>query len=192
MKPADRTSTQGARLPLLQPDRLTPEQKKLYEDITNGPRGSVATEDGSLVGPFNAMLHSPVVGGALQGLGLVLRFETNLPKRAREMATLAVAAHTQSEYEWGRHEVLGRLAGITEQELSAIRSGGRLDLQDPLEDVVLRVTRALLRTGDLSDQEYAVGITHLGASGLVDLSTLVGYYVLLAMQLRIFRVSFNG
>jgi len=42
--------------------------------------------------------------------------------------------------------------------------------------------------GDLDDAEYRQVIEHVGPGGLFELLTLVGYYVTLALQLRVFRV----
>ena len=45
---------------------------------------------------------------------------------------------------------------------------------------------------DLDDQEYDTAVAVLGERALVELSTLVGYYVTLALQMRIFRVAGPG
>ncbi|MDQ4117150.1 MAG: carboxymuconolactone decarboxylase family protein, partial [Actinomycetota bacterium] len=58
----------------------------------------------------------------------------------------------------------------------------------PLERAVLVATRELLHTGDLDDDAWAAAHAALGDAGLVELTTLVGYYELLARQLRVFRV----
>ena len=42
--------------------------------------------------------------------------------------------------------------------------------------------------GDLDDGAYAEAVEQLGAAGLFELLTLVGYYATLALQLRVFRV----
>jgi 4-carboxymuconolactone decarboxylase len=47
---------------------------------------------------------------------------------------------------------------------------------------------ALARDGDLDDQAYAAAVAELGLRPLVALTTLVGYYATLALQLRVFRV----
>ena len=62
-------------------------------------------------------------------------------------------------------------------------------LADPAERVVLQVVRALLQTSDLTDEEYAAGRDAIGEQGMVELTTLVGYYATLALQLRVFRVG---
>ncbi|MGA1362528.1 MAG: carboxymuconolactone decarboxylase family protein [Ilumatobacteraceae bacterium] len=179
-----------SRLTMLTPDLMDARQLELYGQLT-GNEGSDVTltnPDGSLVGPFNLMVHQPRLGAALQRLGGVLLFRGTLTARAREIAILCVAAHHRSEFERSAHESIGRSAGLTENEMAAIAVNGALTLSDPVEACVLRVSRTLLEVGDLDDKEYADAEKVLGEGGLIELSTVVGYYSLVALQLRLFRV----
>ena len=184
------------RLAALSSDSMTPEQVGLYREILNGPRGQgpravlLATGAGGLAGPFNAMLYAPDVGHALQELGAAIRFRTSLTPRIREMAILVVAQAWDSAYERFSHEPIGRDAGLTEPEIEALRAGADPGFADEPERVAYSVVRSL--TGpeaDLDDEQYAAATAALGEQALVELSTLVGYYVTLALQLRIFRVD---
>jgi 4-carboxymuconolactone decarboxylase len=177
----------GARLRPLSWDSLDADQRDVYTAII----GSRRVDPGAgraLPGPFNAMLHNPEIGGPLQRLGAAIRSTASLPPRSREIATLAVAARLRSDYEWARHAEIARELGLTEVQLSALRAEGQPDFADPVEQTVLRTTRRMLDESDLSDQEFGDAIAALGEAGLVALSTLAGYYRLLALQLRIFRV----
>ena len=182
------------RLAVLSSDEMTAEQVDLYREILAGPRGpgpravQLSTGAGGLAGPFNAMLYAPAVGHALQELGAAIRFRTKLTPRIREMAILVVAQATGSGYEQASHEPIGRDAGLTESELDALRADEDPKFTDEQEIVAYSTARALTVARDLDDEEYAAAIAALAEEGLVELSTLVGYYVTLALQLRIFRV----
>ena len=182
------------RLAVLSSDQMTAEQVDLYRDILAGPRGQgpravqLSTGAGGLAGPFNAMLYAPAVGHALQELGAAIRFRTKLTPRIREMAILVVAQAWDSGYEQASHEPIGRDAGLTESELDALRADTDPKFTDEQETVAYSTARALTVARDLDDEEYAAAIAALGEEGLVELSTLVGYYVTVALQLRIFRV----
>ena len=184
-----------ARLPNPTPDELSPEQRALYDEIAGGPRSAgprlfeLVDQAGRLNGPFGIMLHSPAVGSALQALGAAVRYRSVLPDRIRELAVLAVAAHWTSEFELYAHVPLARHAGVTEAEVAGVVGGSDVHLADPAERVVLQVVRTLLRTSDLTDEQYAAGRDAIGEQGLVELTTLVGYYATLALQLRVFRVG---
>jgi 4-carboxymuconolactone decarboxylase len=183
----------GRRLGKLPAGELTGEQRVLYDAITGGPRArnrSIPLTDdaGGLEGPFNAMLLSPVLGTALQAVGSELRFGGALSGREREVAILTVAAVWRSEYETYAHEAAGRAAGLTAAELGALGSLRPEALADARERLIGRTVLALAARGDLTDEEYAEGAELLGAATLFELSTLVGYYATLALQLRVFRV----
>jgi 4-carboxymuconolactone decarboxylase len=183
------------RLAVLSSDEMTPEQVGLYREILSGPRGQgprtvlLATGAGGLAGPFNAMLYAPDVGHALQELGAAIRFRTRLTPRIREMAILVVARAWDSTYERSSHEPIGRDAGLTEAEIEALRAGADPGFTDEQERVAHAVVRALTGPADLDDDQYATATATLGEQALVELSTLVGYYATLALQLRIFRVD---
>jgi 4-carboxymuconolactone decarboxylase len=182
------------RLPVLSSEEMTAEQVGLYREILSGPRGQgpravqLSSGAGGLAGPFNAMLFAPAVGHALQELGAAIRFRTHLSPRIREMAILVVAQAWDSGYERVSHEPIGREAGLTDPEIEALRVGDDPKFGDDTEQVAYSVARALTGPADLDDEEYAAALGTLGKEGLVELSTLVGYYATLALQLRIFRV----
>jgi 4-carboxymuconolactone decarboxylase len=116
-----------------------------------------------------------------------VRYDTGLDDRCREIAILAVAAHWRSDFEWYAHEAVGRSAGLDEAELAAVRDG-RYAALTGREAVVARTVNALVVRGDLDDAEYLEVVEVVGAAGLFELLTLVGYYATLALQLRVFRV----
>jgi 4-carboxymuconolactone decarboxylase len=183
------------RLPVLHPAELDASQRDLYDRIAGGPRAAgpqlfaLTDVEGGLNGPFNAMLYAPPVGDALQALGAAVRYGTTMSDRIREIAILAVAAHWDSEFERYAHEAVGRAAGLTEAEIAALRDGTGEAFDEPTELAALTLVRALLSRSDLDDIEYGRAHTLLGPAMIVELSTLVGYYGTLALQLRIFRIG---
>jgi 4-carboxymuconolactone decarboxylase len=184
-----------ARLPRLTPDVLDEDQRRLYHDITTGPRagsgqqGQLTGSDGALAGPFNAMLLRPVLGSALQQLGAAIRYQGVLTGISRELAILVVAARWQSTFEQQVHEDAARGLGATGGVLATIRAGREPQLADPAQAATVRAAMALAHAGDLDDQQYAEVVAALGADGLFELTTLVGYYATLALQLRVFRAG---
>ncbi|MFE7071550.1 carboxymuconolactone decarboxylase family protein [Streptomyces sp. NPDC057620] len=183
------------RLPLLHPADLSPAQRLLYEEITGGPRSdgpqlfALTDTEGRLNGPFNAMLFSPRLGRDLQELGAAIRYRTDLSPRVRETAVLVVAAVWDSDFERYAHEPPARAAGLTEAQVRALREGADPGFSDPHERAAWSATRALATPSDpLDDDWYAAARAALGEAALFELSTLVGYYATLALQLRLFRV----
>lgn len=182
------------RLPWLAPHDLTTEQRAVYDDITGGPRASGAggalgltDADGRLHGPFNAMLVNPALGDAVQRLGAAVRYRTAFTDRAREIAILEVARAERSDFEWFAHERIGARAGLGADELAALHRGEAASSFDSTERAVHAFVAALTRTGDADDATYATAADVLGATAVVELVTLVGYYRLLALAMRVHR-----
>jgi 4-carboxymuconolactone decarboxylase len=177
-----------SRVARLRPDQLDASQRELYDAITTGPRATgpqhfrLTGDNGELLGPFNALLLAPTLGTALQGLGAAIRYRTSLTPRSRELAILVVARHWGSAFELHAHEAVGRAVGLTEDELAVLRTG------DPDEDAVTDLCRALV-AGDISDDQWAAAREHLDEAAIFELTTLVGYYGTLALQLRAFRAE---
>lgn len=186
------------RLRKLEVEGLSEAQRALYRELTGGPRSrgpqsfDLCDDAGRLEGPFNAMLLSPQLGSALQALGARVRYSTGFSDRARELAILAVGYAWDSGFEIYAHERVARAAGLTGAELAAVREGRFGDLGDPGERLVATLAHALASGFDLSDEEYRAGREGLGDEGLFELTTLVGYYATLALQLRAFRVPVPG
>jgi 4-carboxymuconolactone decarboxylase len=165
----------------------------LYDEICGGrrasaerPRGPVDA-DGRLTGPFNAMLYSPAVGGPLQRLGVALRYSSSLPDITRELVILAVAAHHGSDYERQAHQQVAARLGVDEDAFAAVEAGESPSAH-PEAAVALELARAILRA-DLPDADAIEALRgSLGDAGIFELSTLVGYYSTLAVQMALFDV----
>ncbi len=181
------------RLPWFAPHELDASARALYDRIAGGPRAqgpqafAMTDEGGRLHGPFNAMLVSPEVGSAMQELGAAIRYKSGLTARAREIAILELAVLRRSSFEWYAHERVGRQAGLTEEEITALHDGAAAPTLDANETLVRELVRTLVRERDLNDRTFAAAETALGERVLMDVIALVGYYDLLALSLRVWR-----
>lgn len=182
-----------SRIRPLPPTALTPDQAALYAAITGGPRAAgpqhfaITSADGSLRGPFDAMLRSPAVGAAQQELGAAIRYRTQLSDRARELAILLVAARWSSIFEREAHEAIALSLGFGDEELAAIAGEDVSGLGG--EELLVGRTVIALLDGDLTDAEWHAARAAFGEGGVFELTALVGYYATLALQLRVFRVD---
>ena len=183
-----------SRLPLLTEADLNDEQRAVWDNITTGPRadparpgGGLMAEDGSLIGPFNVMLHAPAIGDPVQNLGGTFRFGTSLPRNLLELAILTVGAEWRAQFEFWAHARMAREAGIAGEVVDAIRDGQEPSLEGD-EAVVYAFCRELLDSKRVSDQRYASLVDIVGQQGAVELVSLMGYYTLVSMLLDTFQV----
>ncbi len=183
------------RLAPLVPDSLNPEQRALFEAITTGQRSKGRSlddfllPDGELRGPFNPWLYATNIGHPAQRLGEAIRYQTDLPPKLRELAILAVAAFWRADYEWWAHSRIGRNAGLAEETIAALKEGKLPRDADADEKTVHKFAQELIAKKQLSDDTYREAAALLGDQGAVELVTLLGYYTLVSMTLKAFKVT---
>src|SRR3954468_12277349 len=105
-----------SRLPELDPERFSPEQKQVHEAILKGPRGKV-------VGPLKVRLNNPGLAQHAQALGAYPRFNSSLAPRLSELAICITGAFWKANFEWYAHAPLAIKAGIDPAAVEAIRTG---------------------------------------------------------------------
>lgn len=184
------------RLRAVTESELTPGQRAVWDSVTGGARaaahkgsGGLVGPDGELVGPFNAWLYSPTVGLPAASLGEAVRFRCSFGARLSEVAIVAVAAHWRSNFEYWAHRRYAAEAGVPEDLLDDLAEGRQVNPERDDERVVVGTCRELLTTARLSDETYRAALDLLGAAGIVELVTLVGYYTLVALNLNAFEVG---
>ena len=91
----------------LEPERMSPAQKRVHDAIAGGPRGGVR-------GPFGVLLRSPELADRVQKVGEHLRFNSSLPARLNELAILINARFWGSKYEWYAHRPFAIKGGLAE------------------------------------------------------------------------------
>jgi 4-carboxymuconolactone decarboxylase len=165
------------RIPLVSPDALTDEQRRVYERIVAGPRKGI-------VGPLRAALHIPELADRWAQFGELMRFRTAIPPRLSEIAILVTARRWNSQVEWHFHSQSGRKAGISEAAIEAIRQARPPVFDTPVETAVYEFARQLQELGDVSEDTYAHVWRELGVAGVVELTAVIGYYTMVSMTLN--------
>lgn len=163
------------------PAEMTPDQKRVHDIITSGPRGRVR-------GPLAIWLHRPELAEAAQALGAYCRYGSSLESRLSELAILCMAVIWRSEFEWWAHKPIALKAGLSPDVVEALRQGRSPAFADAEEALVHEVVQALSVQRRLEDALYARAEAELGRDRLVDLVGLCGYYTLISMTLNAFEV----
>ena len=183
-----------SRLRGLTPEELTEAQRAVYDSIAGGDRARDASfrlteDDGSLVGPFNALLYNPGVGDALQRLGSALRFHSDFSPMLKEAVILAVSARWRSVFEWWAHEPIGRKAGLSTAQIETLRSGGKPHFDDSSMVAAFDFASTLIEGAKPDAATFAAAQEALGNEGVVEMVALVGYYSLLAQLMDVLEVG---
>src|SRR5688572_29166443 len=102
------------RIPIVQSREALAEEHRLIYDAITASRGHAT-------GPWAVLLNSPLLAARIADLGAYLRFESVLDDRAREAVILATARAMGCRYEWADHAPIARRAGLSDEEVAAIR-----------------------------------------------------------------------
>ena len=181
----------GDRFPLLTPEQLTPEQRKLAESLIAGGRGGGAEPTPEAVaamlkrGPFNAFMYSPELGNRLQAVGEYVRFKTSLPQRLNEFAILITARHWTSQYEWFAHHSLALKAGLDPKIAAQLAANKRPAGMKDDEAAVYDFCTQLHRNKKVNDAAYKKAVALFGEKGVMDLIGVSGYYTAVSMTLNV-------
>jgi len=172
-----------SRLPALALDDLTGEQQALVDAIKSGPRGQFNNE-----GPFAVFLHAPVYGALAQKLGGHLRFNTGVPPRLSEFAILCTGHFWKAQYEWYAHATIAAKQGVKAVTICDLKAG-RAPKSAPRDEMAIYAfIKELYATRRVSNTTYARVHKFLGDAGMVELTGILGYYVLISMTLNVFRM----
>lgn len=173
------------RLPPIPPERWTPQQRELAEEIIQGPRGA-------LLSPFVPMLRSPELMAHSQRMGEYLRYRSAIGLRLSELAILLVARHWSQQVEWAIHAPIAQREGIAAGTVAAIAEDRRPAALPREEAAVYDFAIELLREQQVSDDTWERALALFGEHGVVDLCGLLGYYSYLAMLMNAARTPAPG
>jgi 4-carboxymuconolactone decarboxylase len=126
-----------------------------------------------------------------QSLGEFVRYKTTLPGDGKlsEFAILLVASHFNCQAEWSIHEPIARAKGVGDESIDAIRNGEKpFDLTRE-ETALYNFVTQLLKEHFVSTAVFAETLACFGEQTTVELTTLVGYYTMVAMTLNVFEVA---
>ena len=170
-----------SRPPELDLTELSDDQKRIHDEILSGPRGIVE-------GPLRVWLQSPGLADRAQALGAFCRYGTALPERLSELAILVTGAYWRSGFEWAIHCPIALKAGLTQEQVDAIRLGQRPRFDDEETRIIYDVAHTLHRKKRIDPALYNEAVETFGVVAVVDLIGILGYYTLISMTINAFEV----
>lgn len=169
-------------------------QRDLHDRLvaTRSARGAqnsytTALPDGRLIGPFNALLRLPGVGGAQLDWAESISATPTDPQ-VREVTILSVAGIWQTPYVLYAHSRAALGVGVAETAIAALTRGA--EPTGLTEDALLanRLAVAVLTDHHVPDQLYAAALAAFGETDLVAVLALIGQYLATCTILTAFAV----
>ncbi len=174
-----------SRVPDLEPGEMSPEQRRIHEEIAGARHGVVR-------GPFAIWLRKPELADAANRFGNMLRLEGKLDKRLFELMVLVIARHWSAQYEWFAHEGNALKNGISPEAVEAIRERRQPDFKRDDERRVYDGLTELNEKKALSQESYDRALDAFGLDLLIELFAAAGFYTMVAMTLDVFEAPVPG
>jgi 4-carboxymuconolactone decarboxylase len=173
--PVSGTEKYMVRIPPVTRESVREDLRETFDEVSSGP-GGIGT------GPMSVLKHSPELAKRAIPLFSYVRNESTVPPKARELAMLTTARAMDCPYIWHVHVSLGRAAGLSEGLLSALRDKQPLPEMSPEESAVLNLGMEFFLTRRVSQDTFQAALDQFGQQGFVELTTLMGYYAMLAFN----------
>ncbi|MFZ6861467.1 carboxymuconolactone decarboxylase family protein [Undibacterium sp. Ji67W] len=166
------------RLPTIAPENYSTEQKQAAQDFE-------ANRKVPVFGPFEPLMHSPQVMTLARSMGDYLRYKSAIGNTLSELAILITARQWTQDYEWYVHQPIALKAGLKKEIVDAIADGRRPVAMSDDEDMVYDFCIELQHNKRVSEPTFKRVENRFGKKGTVDLTGIVAYYTLLAMELNV-------
>ena len=170
-----------ARLPEVTRDQLKPEDQEYFDQIV-GSRGSIR-------GPYGVLLHSPKLAARVAHTGTYVRFDCDIPNGLKEVVIITTAREIKSQYEFTAHARLARESNVSEDTIRAIAQGTAPEGLSGDEAMLVRYTKELLQNHKINDATFNAVRDRFGVQGTVDITGLIGHYLLVGQILAAFDVE---
>ncbi len=170
-----------ARLANVSRDDLQPDDQHFFDEIV-GSRGSVR-------GPYGVLLHSPKLAARVAHTGSYVRFDFDIPDALKEVIIIATAREIRNQYEFAAHARLARGNGVTEETIGAIARGSAPEGLAGDEALVVKYVKELMQNRKISDVTFNAVMDRFGVQNTVDITGLIGHYLLVGQILTAFEVE---
>src|SRR4029450_10676612 len=164
-----------ARIPPVTRDRVREDLRSIFDEVSSGP-GGVGT------GPMSVLKYSPEMSRRAIPLFNYVRNESILPQKVRCLAMLTTARATDCPYIWNAHAALGRQAGLSDALVNALRDHTPLPPMSVEEAGRANPGMEFFQTARISQDTFDGALAQFGPQGLVELTTLMGFYAMLAFN----------
>lgn len=170
-----------ARYEEFTPEGMTAQQRQVYDDIVNGPRGRI-------YGPFLVLMHNPGLASALQKSGAYVRWKSSLPDNLKELAIATIGRYWGAHVEWSVHAKMAVDAGVDQSIIDALEAGTAPVFSDPDEALIHEFCTSLLERKRIDDGLYERALARFGERGLIDLMATFTHYTTISLTLNSFEV----
>ena len=171
------------RTPTVTRDQVPEQFREAFDHETADSGGVVES------GPGSVMINSPEMRLRANHLVMYFRQTSTLPQNIQELAMILTARDKDCQYIWFAHAARARQQGISDEFVDALRDKKPLPKLPADEQIVVDYATELFTTNRVSQGTFQAALDHFGAQLLTELTTMMGYYSLLALNVNAFEVD---
>ncbi len=172
-----------SRLPPL-PDQLDPIlEEKFKATLASG---------GQIINLHRIQGHAPILAKVRGDYAITLRNKCQLSRKLLELTILRTATMMDCAYELDHHVPLGKRAGLSEQQIAALKDWRpHAALFTPQEQALLAFVDGICDGGNVSDATYADVERHFPTQQIVELAHCATSYYANALFVKTFRLQID-
>ena len=163
--------------------RIPPTTVDERDERTEELLASIRRPDGTDLNIFATLAHHPRLFKRWLAFGGTLLFGGTLPGRDRELLILRTAWLCKAEYEWGQHVLLGRNAGITDDEIDRISKEISPEWE-PKDRALLQAADELHSNSVISETTWDALAGEYDYQQMIEVCMVVGQYHMVAFTLN--------
>jgi 4-carboxymuconolactone decarboxylase len=149
-------------------------------------------EEGSKTNIIMVLANHPAMAQPFNIWSKHLLMTNTLSTRFLELVILRVAWRVKSAYEWHNHVGYGLNAGLTLDEIAAIRDYPAPGAWKEQDSIILASVDELIDKGNLSDATWEILGKYFDKRQKMDLVLSIGHYVMTSWALSVFGVEIDG
>ena len=147
-----------------------------YQHVADG----VLEVFGAFRGPHSVLLLSPPADEQVLNLGNYFRNKGLVKSPMKELAIITGMRERDSLYVWAAQVTAGRRAGLREEAIAIVKSRGDTSGLTTEEREIVEYVRQLFRKNRVDQATFDALKNRYGVPWLVEMTTVVGYYGMLA------------
>jgi 4-carboxymuconolactone decarboxylase len=164
---------------------MPPQMKQAY-DRTLSLRGLVP-------GPHKIWLANPELSRTIVPTGAYFQTRSTLTKAEIEIATNVINGHWRAAYANYEHEIIGtEQGGLAPDKVAALITGLPTSFEDARQQIVYELATTLASARTVPQGMFRRARDLLGEAGIVDVTTLMGWFTGVSFALMAFDVPANA
>jgi alkylhydroperoxidase family enzyme len=152
--------------------------------------GEAANRDGKPINIFKVLMNHPKLARKWGVFGGYILGGSTLPEREREIAILRIGWLNQSPYEFEQHVIIGKRAGLTDDEIARIKNGPSAGWNKK-DAAIIQAAGDLFEHSIISDETWNTLSSSFTLEQVMDFVFTIGQYNLVSWALNSFGVPLD-